>query len=63
MLFAEVGVTVLRRIYNSPDGIEMSCGHLLHLHLHVAVAGVDIVELLLSAAAGVEFLLCVEIFV
>ena len=63
MLFAEVGVTVLRRIYNSPDGIEMSCGHLLHLHLHVAVAGVDIVELLFSASTGVEFLLGVEIFV
>ena len=36
---------------------------LLHLYLHLAVGGVDVVELLLAAFPQVAFLLGIQIFV
>ena len=57
VLFVEVGILVVVGIHKCSDGIEMACSHLLHLYLHVAVGGIDIVKLLHSACPEVAFLL------
>ena len=62
-LLVEVGLAVKVGIDDGSHLLEMGCAGTLHLNLHLAVARVDIVELLLAALAGVELGLGVEIFV
>ena len=49
VLLVEVGILIIIGIHESPDGIEMTRSHLLHLNLHLTVGGIDIVKLLHSA--------------
>ena len=60
LAFREVHFVVLVAVQVGIEGAEVTCTSPFHLHLTGAVAGVDIVELLLSAQPGVAFHLGVE---
>ncbi len=63
VLLAEVGLQVRRRVYRCTYLFKMSGNHLLHLHLHITVARIDIIELSFSTLSVVRLHLSVEIFV
>ena len=46
LLFVEIGATVIRGVNLCPDLLQVGGGGLLHLDLHLAVAGVHVIELL-----------------
>ena len=60
LLFGKVGRAVVRRVDLGTNGLQMGCRHLLHLYLYLAVAGIDIVELLDARCTCVEFHLGIE---
>ena len=63
MLLLIVGSHIVGSRHKGTEGTQMFRHGLLHLHLHLAVARVHIVELLLAAGPQVEFLFGVEQFV
>ena len=63
VLLVEVGLAVEVGVDDGSHLLEMGCAGTLHLNLYLAVARIDIVELFLTALAGVELGLGVEIFV
>ncbi len=60
VLLVEVWRVIVRRVYACLDGFQMRRGSLFHLHLYLAVGGVHVVKLLLSACPCVGLFLCVE---
>ena len=63
LLLAEVHAAVGHRVDRSTYRSDVSRGSLFHLYLHLAVAGVHVVELLFATLARVHLLLGVEVFV
>ena len=63
LLLVEVRSLISGGVDECSHLLEMRRDGFFHLHLHLTVARVDIVELLLAACAGVALLLCIEIFV
>ena len=63
ILLVEVGLLVVRRVDTRPYGLQMCRGCLFHLHLYLAVTGVHVVELSLSACPCVGLFLGVETLV
>ena len=55
LLFAEVGSSVIGRICLGSDCRQMLRHSVLHLHLHLTVAWIDIIELLDAGSPRVEF--------
>ena len=60
LLLAEVGRAVVGGVDLGTDGSQVGRGGLLHLHLHLAVARIDIVELLDAGGPRVELLFGVQ---
>ena len=63
VLFAEVDAEGARRVEACADLFQMAGADLLHLHLHLAVGRIDVVELLLARGPQVGLLLAVEALV
>ena len=63
LLLIEVGCAIVRWVYLSTDSSQVGSGGTLHLYLYLAVARVNVVELLLARGAGVGLLLGVEFLV
>ena len=63
LLLMEIRRYIVVGIYQSSNGCEMRCRGTLHLHLDLAVAWVDIVELPLAAVPCVKFLLGIQCLV
>ena len=60
LLFVEVDMTIISGVHQCSQCSQMGRGHLLHLHLHLAVARIYIVKLLLAALAVVDLFLGIE---
>ena len=62
VLLIEVGSFVGVSIYQRSYLVEMTCGSLLHLHLHLTILRINIVELLFATLSVVQLLLSIQIF-
>ena len=63
LLLVEVRPTIIRRIDLGTDLLQMGCGGILHLYLHLAIAGIHIVELLHARGPCVGLLFGIELLV
>ena len=63
LLFVEVGTTVVGGVDLGTNLLQMGRGSQFHLYLHLAIGGVDVVELFDARGTGVEFFLSIEALV